>query len=826
MLYADVILPVPIPGYFTYLVPPDVESVIKVGARVVVQFGKKKILTAIVARLHPQMPHYETKVILELLDFEPLISKSQLALFQWIADYYMCTVGEVMNVAIPSGMKLGSESRIQLHPRFLIQHEGKNFAEAEKKLIEILQKEESITFDQAVQITAVKNMAKLLKRLVEKEIIIVFEQVKEKYKPKIVKKIRLNPSIAAEKSKIEQVIKLLEKQPKQLDILLAYLRTVPVVAMPTQNEKGVLKSAFLTEYLSSSSLQTLIKNQIFEEFEEIVSRLEEWENPHLHVPKEVKLTELQENAVSEIMQHFQDKNVVLLHGITGSGKTEVYIHLIQQTLASGSQVLLLLPEIALTTQIVARLQRVFGNTMGVYHSKFSDNERVEVWQGIAQGKFQFVVGVRSAIFLPFDNLGLIIVDEEHEGSYKQHDPAPRYHARDCAIWLAHQHQGKVLLGSATPSIDTYFQAKSGKWGLVEMLQRFGEAQLPLIQTIDLKKAKRNKQMKKEFAELMLLQIQTTLDAKKQVILFQNRRGYAPYITCQDCGWTPYCTNCDVALTHHQAAKTLNCHYCGYQQKMLYTCPNCGSHKVQGIGYGTEKIEDELQQLLQGAVIQRMDLDTTRSKGSYQRIIEGFASGQTNVLVGTQMISKGLDFDNVTLVGIFDIDRSLHYPDFRSHERVFQLLTQVAGRAGRRSEQGTVLIQTNQPEHPVIQFIQRSDYISFYELEIKERENYHYPPFYRLIVITLKHEDADITQQAAHFLYQKLAEKLSIQRVFGPNEPLVSRIRNKYLMQIMIKLEREKVNLKATKQFIQEAILATYRQKNFGTVHIIPDVDPM
>ncbi|WP_439559564.1 replication restart helicase PriA, partial [Dyadobacter sp.] len=519
------------------------------------------------------------------------------------------------------------------------------------------------------------------------------------------------------------------------------------------------------------------------------------------------------------------KEVVLLHGITGSGKTEVYIDQIRQVLEGGSQVLFLLPEIALTTQIVVRLRKVFGDVMGIYHSKFSDNERVEVWKGILDGKFQFVVGVRSAIFLPFDNLGLIIVDEEHESSYKQHDPAPRYNARDVAVIMSYMHKGKTLLGSATPSLESYYHAKSGRYGLVEMKQRFGNAALPTFELIDIKKEKKSKKMKNEFSSVLIEQLQHNLNHKEQTILFQNRRGYSPYMQCEECNWISECANCDVSLTYHMKARELRCHYCGHKEEVPRTCPHCGSTKVRTMGYGTEKIEEEINLMFPGARVQRMDLDTTRAKNAYQQIIQEFEEGGIDILVGTQMVSKGLDFDNVSVVGIFDADRIIHFPEFRASERAFQMLTQVSGRAGRRADKpGKVLIQTANPAQKLLERIIENDYIGMYESEIIEREKYSYPPFTRLIKVTVKHVDEAVANKAAQVLAKKLIENLGLSRVLGPQPPLVERVRNQFLFDILIKLEREKINFKAAKSFIQEKVIDILTDKTLKSIQVVIDVD--
>lgn len=817
-LFADVIVPVAVPNTFTYRVPREYAASITTGLRVIVQFGKTKVVTAVIARIHNKPPEkYQAKYILEVLDDAPLVNTKQIELFYWIADYYMCTVGEVLNIALPSGLKISSLSKVQFNPEF---DQPALLTERETEIIEELKKHQSLNYDELARFAEVKNVYHIIKSLIQKKAVIVFEEVREKYTPKILKKIRLNP-FYEDALYLTALIGELEKSPKQLDVILNYLKFVPVLRTPELNKKGLEKSALAKANVSESSLSTLLKNGILEQFEVIVSRFEE-DLDFVEAPTPV-LSESQEKAFSEIMQSFQTKDTTLLHGITGSGKTEVYIKLIEQVLESGSQVLYLLPEIALTTQIVVRLRKVFGDKMGIYHSRFSDNERVEVWKGVVSGKFQFVVGVRSAVFLPFDNLGLIIVDEEHETSYKQFDPAPRYHARDVAVVIAHRQKAKVLLGSATPSIESFYNAKTERYGFVAMKERFGNTQLPDIELIDIKAARKQKLTKGDFSNLMLDTMGLNLEKKQQTILFQNRRGYSPYIQCEDCDTIAACPNCDVSLTYHYSNQELRCHYCGHHEPMSKTCQACGSTKLKTRGYGTEKLEEELQIFLPNAKIARMDLDTTRTKTAFQTLINEVESGAVDILVGTQMVSKGLDFEKVSLVCIFDADRMIHFPDFRSSERAFQMLTQVAGRAGRRATQGKVLIQTNNPKQKILQQIIENDYEGLYQDEIKEREDFQYPPFTRIIKITLRHIDQPNAEKAAQALAQKLIEKLGTPRVLGPEKPLVERVRNQYLFEIMIKLEKT-LNLKGAKAFIAEQVQNIELSKDFKGVGIVVDVD--
>jgi primosomal protein N' (replication factor Y) (superfamily II helicase) len=793
---------------------------LEVGARIIVQFGNSKIVTAVVVSIHSNPPQkYQAKYILEILDEIPYFKSIHLDLFRWIADYYMCNIGEVLNIALPAGLKVSSLSKVQINPDF---DHDELLTEREAEIIEEIKKHQALTYDELARLAEVKNPYSLIKALISKKAILVFEEVKDKYTPKIIKKVKL-AAFYEEQENLKALIGILEKGKKvsQLNIILKYLSFVPVLKSAETNKKGINKSIFnQDEGLSDSGLNTLIKNGVFETFNVTVSRFADVENSTEKYPE---LSQAQTEAFLSIMAQIQEKDTVLLHGVTGSGKTEIYIRLIQQVLDSGSQVLYLLPEIALTTQILQRLRIVFGEKVGIYHSKFSDNERVEVWQGIAEGKFSFVVGVRSAIFLPFNNLGLIIVDEEHENSYKQFDPAPRYHARDVAMVIAKKHNAKVLLGSATPSIESMYNAKTGKYGLVEISGRFGDAQMPEIEMLDTKLAKKQQQIKGEYTEELIAQIREKLDKKEQILLFQNRRGFSPYMECEDCGWAAMCYQCDVSLTYHYSGQQLRCHYCGNYEEVPKTCPACGGGKVKTRGFGTQKVEDDMSLLFPEAKIARMDMDTTRSKTAFQTLINEVENGEIDMLIGTQMISKGLDFENVSLVCIFDADRMIHYPDFRSVEKAFQLLTQVAGRAGRRNIKGKVLIQTNNPENATLLKIQQNDYEGMYEAEIHEREKYNYPPFSRLIHLTLKHQDQNLCQKAAEELAKLLEVQLGKARVLGPEKPVIDRIRDRFLFEILIKLERG-ANMKNVKAFVREQMTNISTSKNHKNIQVIVDVD--
>lgn len=821
-LFAELLLPVPVPRLFTYRIPHKLNELVRTGQRVIVQFGDRKIVTGLVFNIHDQPPKdFEAKYILEVLDEFPSVNQSQLSLFQWIADYYMCTLGEVMNAALPAGLKLSSESMVQIYPGFSLEESTLDFSEKESMLLKRIENG-TMTYSEIAKFLGVKTIFAILKSLSAKQAIILFEEVKEKFKPKTEKRIRLTPAMN-DPLALEELFKVLASKPKQEAVLLRYLQEVPVLQQPEANKSGMSRKALAEGEVSESSINTLIRNEVLEEFESIVPRFGFEEASETPV---VLLSEEQEGAQHSIIKSFEAHSATLLHGVTGSGKTEIYINLIRKALDSDTQVLYLLPEIALTTQIVQRLKKIFGNSMGVYHSRFSDNERVEVWNGILSGKFKFVIGVRSSIFLPFDNLGLIIVDEEHDASYKQQEPAPRYHARDVAMVLARLHHAKVLLGSATPSLETYFHAKQNRYGLVVLNKRFGDANLPEIALADMSTERKMKTIKGEFSRLLLQRVEAALTKKEQVIIFQNRRGYSPMMSCEDCGWVPKCLNCAVSLTYHQYKHALICHYCGYRENVPHHCPSCTSTRLKTVGYGTEKLEEELNAFFPEATIQRMDLDTTRSKTGYETILSAFENGETDILVGTQMVTKGLDFDRVNLVGVFNADRMMHFPDFRSYERAYQLITQVSGRAGRRARQGQVIIQTSNPDHPVLNFILKNNYETFYETQLADRHHHDYPPFTRLIEITVKHTDKRVCLDAARRLATSLREQLPNIKVMGPGEPMIAKIRNQYLMTILLKIARGKSDLPRIKEQVQSEISFLLQEKAFRNVRFIADVDPV
>lgn len=820
-LFVQVVLPVPIPNYFTYSVPNEWAETILPGVRVIVPFGSKKILTAIVLETSNIPPtRFETKPILEVLDETPVVNKFQRTFFEWISTYYMCFPGDVLSAAIPSGLRLSSESFISLSPNIIIDPE--QFTDNELLILNQLTKKLSANFDQVAAWVKPNSPAKIIKSLLRKDAIVITELVKEKYAPKIEKRLKLNP-IYEDKVLLQNLLSKLEKTPKQADWVLSYLQKVAVYSHPHLNANGIDKKSLHASKSGESSLKTLIKQGIFEEFHRAIPRISIPEEPNA---SQILLSEEQELARIKIKKEFETKSAVLLHGVTGSGKTEVYIRLIQEVLESGSQILLLLPEIGLTTQLVQRLAKVFGATMGVYHSRFSDNERVEVWKGVTEGRFGFVVGVRSAVFLPFDNLGLVIIDEEHDTSFKQQDPAPRYHARDAATYLAKLHNAKVLLGSATPSVETYHLADSGIYGLVELTKRYGEVKAPDIQLADARQETREKKMSGSFTTVLLEKIKTTLDEKKQAIIFQNRRGYAPYVNCEICSLVPECPSCDVSLTYHQFSRELRCHYCGHHEPIPPVCPSCGSVGMKPVGFGTEKLEEELALIFPNVKVKRMDQDTTRNKNAFKELIEALEKKEIDILVGTQMVSKGFDFEHVSLVGVLDVDRAMHYPDFRSSERVFQLLTQVSGRAGRRQNQGQVIIQTNQPQHPLLKKVIENDFGKFFKEELAERNQFLYPPFSRIIKVEIKNKDKEICAKAAKELSVELIKRLGSNRILGPEAPMMEKVRDFYQQEIWIKLERNKIDLSKSKVLIREEINKIISLKAYRQVYITVDVDPV
>ena len=816
--FIDVIIPLSVPNLYTYRVPFDLNDTITIGQRVVVQFGKNKLYTAVVRHIHNTAPqHYTAKYINGILEEHPIVNEVQLKLWDWIAEYYVCHPGEVMQAALPAALKLASETKIL--PLDEEEKDTSELSDDEFLLYDALRLQNVLTLQEAADILQKKDVYPIVKSLLKKQFIALEEELKERYKPKIKVSVGLTKRFQSEKN-TEEAFELLSRAPKQQDILMMYLQMQP--------EKGafqLIDKLKLQEATASTATQInqLVEKEIFELKEIEVSRF-------AGLGKEVnaiyELSEAQQQAFNAIQNEWKEKEAVLLHGVTGSGKTEVYIKLIKQIIERKGKVLYLLPEIALTTQLVNRLKHFFGDKVGVYHSRFNLNERAEIWENVLQGKrYDIVLGARSSMFLPFKDLDLIIVDEEHEASFKQYDPAPRYNARDSALVLAKLYNCKVLLGSATPAVESYYNAQQGKYGLVELSTRYGDIQMPEIQCVDLERAHKKKEMKSHFAQELLNHIEHALNQKEQVILFQNRRGYSPLWSCETCGWTPQCKHCDVSLTYHKFDHKLSCHYCGAKQNPPTTCQACGSNTLKMIGFGTEKIEEELAIFFPKAKIARMDYDTTRSKGAYNDIITAFEERQTDILVGTQMVTKGLDFDNVALVGVLNADNMLYFPDFRAFERSYQLMAQVSGRAGRKKKRGKVLIQTYNPNHWVIQKVMQNDYEGLYKQEIVERRNYKYPPFHRLINLTFKHRDQDTVHRAAQYLSTYLVKRFGTERVLGPEKPAISRVRNLYLRHTLLKFER-KLSPKNIKEILTEEINKLHNEKAYKSVRVVVDVDPM
>jgi primosomal protein N' (replication factor Y) len=812
-LFVEVILPLAIAKNYTYRVPFNLNSDVAIGKRVVVQFGKSKLYTAIIASIGNQAPEkYEAKYIIDILDNEPIVNPAQLSFWKWIADYYLCNVGEVMNAALPSALKLASETKIVLNKGF--EYDKSALNDKEYLIIDALDLQPELTVSDVAKLLGQKTVMPILKLLFEKNIIHISEEVSDRYKPRKRTFLSLNP-VYNNPDQLRELLTILERAPKQADAVLAYIQLSRKQKLISKNELTEASGA------GPAAIKALLDKDILIADEQIVSRLYAEED---ELSDGFTLSDTQQAALSSIKTQFEQKDVVLLHGITSSGKTQVYIRLIEQMLANNRQVLYLLPEIALTTHIIERLRRYFGNIIGVYHSRFNDNERVEVWQKVLKGEFRIVLGARSSVFLPFEDLGLIIVDEEHESSYKQFDPAPRYNARDASIYLSHVHQAKVLLGSATPSFESYYNAKTDKYGLVELTERFGGVELPQIEVVSITQETKNKTMQSHFSSVLMADMAAALEKKEQVILFQNRRGYAPVILCKTCAYSPKCINCDVTLTYHKSSGKLHCHYCGYKEDTPNICPACGSAHLEQKGFGTEKVEDELSILMPDARITRMDLDTTRSKMAFQNILNDIEEKKIDILVGTQMVAKGLDFPDITVIGIINADSLLKYPDYRANERSFQLLAQVSGRAGRRGKQGKVVIQTYDPNHRVIKQVIENDYRDLYNTEMEERKAFKYPPFYRIIELNIKHKEPEKLYLQAEYIAKEVRKHFA-DRVIGPEFPLINRIRNYYIKTIILKFEKDTVSINKVKAILQDVLLQFQTTKLSKGCIVQPDVDP-
>ncbi len=816
-LYADILIPLPVHGTFTYSVPEALHRRAAKGKRCIVPFGKKKLYAGIINHLHTGAPAGVTiRDMIDILDEEPVVNELQLNFWNWISRYYMCTLGEVVHAALPAGLKLDSQTLVFINPQY---DHHPSLSRDEQYLLDIIGRKSSLNIRQLANLSGDLNILATLKTLTDKRAVMLEEHIRESYKPKKEFCFTLASPFRDQK-KLGLLLDSLKKAPKQEEVLSAFIHLAGIEEgkMDGEVNRQVLLSQVPT---GGEALRALIRKKVLTAEQKIVTRLEESTNTvglnRLNAP--------QEKAIAEIRDIFGMKDVALLHGVTSSGKTEIYIHLIDEQIAKGNQVLYLLPEIALTTQIIRRLRRFFGSTVGVYHSRFSDAERLETWKEVLRGtRVKLVIGARSAVFLPFSKLGLVIVDEEHENSYKQYDPAPRYHARDAAIYLASLHGAKVLLGTATPAIESYHNSLSGKYGLTELHERFLDIRLPEIIVTSTREAYRQKRMKSHFTPALLDQIQRALNRREQVILFQNRRGFAPYIECTSCNWIPRCRSCDVTLTYHHRPLRLICHHCGYATALPRECPSCGSTALATRGFGTEKIEQEIAFFFPGAHIARLDLDAARTRRQYEKILGEFESGKINILVGTQMVSKGLDFDNVGLVGILDADSMLNFPDFRAFERSYQLMAQVSGRAGRKNRQGTVIIQASDPDHWVIRNVKEYNYHNLYARQLDDRKKFNYPPFYRLMRITVRHRNREVVDRAATLLADRLKDLIR-GFIVGPEYPLINRIRKLYQKEILVKIEKTGHN-QNMKDLISDTITRMKQQAEFKSLQVIPDVDPM
>jgi len=813
--FIDVILPIPLEKLFTYSVSESEAEFLRPGMRVGVPFGKSKIYTALVYQVHTNSPEvYEAKEIHRILDDHPLVNEIQLKHWKWIAEYYMCTVGEVFRSAVPGAFLLESETLILRNTR--VEVDESDLKDDEFLVFEALQHQSTLKVHEVSSIIDRKNILPVLNRLLEKNVIVLKEEMYEQYKPKLLRYVKLGADYLSEE-KLETLLESMTRAPKQSQVVLSLFQLQAVNKKP-------IKITELEQASGSSKavIKTLVEKGILDEYFIRTDRVN-YEGDHENFDLKA-LNEYQEKALGDVKESFDNKKVTLLHGVTSSGKTEVYVKLIEQCIQSGKQALYLLPEIALTTQLISRLQEYFGEKVSVYHSKYSVQERVEVWNNVLtkKPKAQIVIGARSALFLPYSDLGLIIVDEEHEGSFKQFDPAPRYHARDAAIVLANLHGSAILLGSATPSIESFNNAKTGKYGYAEIKRRYGNVLMPEIELVDIKEQTRKRRMKGHFSERLMEEIQETLDAGEQVILFQNRRGYAPIVECTTCGHSPQCPNCDVSLTYHQYKKQLRCHYCGYHMALQESCQACGSPTLDTKGFGTEQVEKELETLFPDAKTWRMDLDTTRGKHGYEKIITAFEQQEMDILVGTQMLTKGLDFRNVSLVGIMNADSLLNFPDYRAHERCFQLLTQVAGRAGRTKKKGKVIIQSYNPLHQILKQVSNNDYDGMFKEQLYEREQYKYPPNNRIIKITFKHKEYNRLNEAAEWFAKALRNSLG-GNVLGPEYPPVARIRNQYLKNVVIKIPYGQ-SLSKTKTTIKKIEKSFNAISQYRSVRVIYNVD--
>ena len=812
-LFVEVLLPLNLQNTFTYRIPNELNEEVVVGKRVSVPFGRNKIMAGLIASIGDKPPlAYQAKYIIDILDNEPIVGDQQLALWNWIAKYYMTSIGLVYNAALPAGLKMEGESKMILHPEYVLDYQQLDSKEV--VLLDSLRSSKELSISQAQSLLKTKQIHKLVKSLYLKGAILLKDDLNEAYKPKKVNYIAVNEAIQQDID-LNLLFDQLEKRAKkQLHALMTFISKYGITG-------EVEKSKLAKQGVSNASINALIDKEVFVQESKVKSRIEYSKSSDELEPLEPEQWE----AFMQIKDAIKNEKPSLLYGVTGSGKTHIYAHLIKEILDQKKQVLYLLPEIALTTQLIQRLNQYFGEQLVVSHSKFSNNERVEVYQSIKQGKPLLIVGTRSAIFQPFDNLGLIIVDEEHESSFKQHEPAPRFHARDTALYLAAKQKVGIVLGSATPAIESYFNANQKKYELVRLTKRYDNATLPEVAVVDMQKQKKQKRIKGIFSDTLLDAIALAKKNGKQVILFQNKKGYVPVLECNVCAWTPKCQNCDISMTYYKYQDNLRCHYCGFTHEVVNKCTTCGNTGIQLIGYGTERIEDELELYLPDIKVKRMDYNTTRIKNAHAKIIEQFTSGDIDVLIGTQMVAKGLDFENVSTVGILNADHLINFPDFRANERAYQLITQVAGRAGRRKQQGIVYVQTSNPDHPVIEQIMQSDYQTMYEKDLVERKDFDYPPYHRLIKIQLKHKDPlelyKLGNKAKNHFISFFGNS-----ILGPEKPQVSRIRTWYLLNFVLKVENNGKQIAEQKYKLALAVNQLQKQKEFNKLKIVIDVDPI
>jgi len=823
-LFAEVILPLPIYSTFTYSIPDEIAEEVQIGSRVLVQFGKKKYYTAIVEAIHSIHPKgYEVKPVMAVLDSSPIVRYPQIKLWRWIADYYLCSPGEVFKAAVPTGLKPESETFISLNPDYE-PDESSSFRISERQavIIQLLQEKSRLRLSEIETYTGFKNVAYIVNQLLEQAIVEINEKLVERYRPKKKSYVRLTIS-RGDNDRLHEYFGLVSRSRQQEKAIIAYLDLSGWMNQTTALKNVERQQLLDTAGISPGILRSLVDKGIMEVVIKSVNRFSSES-----LTSKIALSALsapQRQSFNEIIDGWKSHSVQLLHGVTGSGKTEIYTHLISRVLDAGNQVLYLVPEISLTTQLSDRLRKIFGNRLLVYHSKFSDSERVDIWRRLLHTSDPLVVlGVRSSVFLPFANLGLVIVDEEHEASFKQYDPAPRYNARDAALVLAQMHGAKSLLGSATPSVETYFKATNGKFGLVTLSERFEGAALPDVEIVDMAAMRKKKEVKGIISSPLRRRILDAMSEHRQAILFQNRRGFAPVVVCDQCGWSPKCQNCDVSLVYHKNLGLLRCHYCGFSQMLPQLCPACGQNSVRIFGYGTERIAEEVHQEFEGYRVARMDLDSTRNKDAYQEIIEEFARHETDILVGTQMVSKGLDFGDVTVVGVLNADTLLNFPDFRSNERAFNMLEQVAGRAGRRQDKGVVIIQTANPSHEVLKYVKDHDYASYYRSEIADRNRYAYPPFTKVINIFIKNRDVMACERAAVSFTMSM-RKVFGERVLGPEKPFISRIATYYLQSIMLKVEAG-ASMKKVKDLLRQILASIAMNPDIKSSVIYYDVDPV